>query len=148
MSWSPVPLTVLVDGFNKACGRFDAASSDVDQFHALVEALTWVGAIRDRLQGSGQAVPPVLEGLYYVRNIVLHQGVDVIERVVTGGGAFAASAFDTAAFGGSSVVRSAPIWPPRTAMPAPRSKAGLAEYDAVVEGEAVSDVLSKLAAAL
>jgi hypothetical protein len=33
-------------------------------------------------------------------------------------------------------------------MPTPRSKAGLAEYDAVVEGEAVSDVLSKLAAAL
>jgi hypothetical protein len=94
-----------------------------------------------------QAGPGLLDGLYYVRNIVIHQGVDVIERVVTGGGAFASSAFATSAFGGPPVPI-APVWPPRSAMPVPRSSVGITAYDADVEGEVVTDVLAKLAALL
>jgi hypothetical protein len=80
---------VPVAGFEGAharilAARFPEPRNDAT-FHALLEILAWVGAIRDRCKDDGLPRPDVLEGLYYRRNIVIHQGADVLAWVIGAG---------------------------------------------------------------
>ena len=44
------------------------------------EALAWAGCLHDRLKADA---PPLLSGLLHMRNVVFHQGVDVLGWIYT-----------------------------------------------------------------
>jgi hypothetical protein len=133
----------LRDGLIHAVDRFSAApAARPESFHAMLEILAWAGAIRDRLRDDA---PPVLEGLYYTRNIVIHQGADVVDVIVTHS-TFGEGTFGEAVFGGQPVRRQ--TWPAREEMPTPRSRAGLQEYDDHVAGREIPEVLQELTTSL
>lgn len=142
-----VDLSVLVEGLRTSHNRFTSAAIEgTGRFHAIFEALAWVGSIRDRLKDEGRAVPPVVDGLYYVRNLVLHQGVDVLEWALFPGAELGMLVLGESALGGMS--RHAWVWPPRTQMPTPRSLTGATEYDSLVAGREAAVVLEQLASAV
>src|SRR5205823_2921124 len=86
---SPVRLPVYIRGFEQARGRFDPTSDDWEAgFHALLEVVAWGGAIRERL-GGRSTIPtncPELEGLYWVRNLMLHVGSDALVNAIVSHG--------------------------------------------------------------
>jgi hypothetical protein len=142
-----VDLPVLIAGFNAARERFEAAKPDSDgPFYSLFEALAWVGAIGDRCKAEERPRPPLLDGLYYARNVVLHQGADVLDWVLIPGAELGMLVFGVSALGSTS--RHTWEWPALAAMPEPRSPAGKAEYQALVAGREVTRVLNSLAQAL
>jgi hypothetical protein len=108
--------------------------------------LPWVGSIRDRLRSESRAAPPVLDGLYYVRNLVVHQGAEVLEWVFFSGAEWGEMVWGESSWG--SISRHAWVWPTRDRLPTPHSQAGAAEYDSRVAGREVIDVLRQLSAAL
>src|SRR5438132_1451198 len=84
-SRSRVPLRILVEGFEAARARFSVAagSGDADRaFIALFDVVAWAGANGDwllkRSKAKGRTNPPVLRGLWFVRNRVLHYGADAL----------------------------------------------------------------------
>ena len=140
-------LSVLLKGLSAASSRFASAPLEgVERFHAIFEILAWVGLIRDRLRQDSRPSPPVLDGLYYVRNLVLHQGADVLEWVLFPGAELGMLVLGESSLG--SISRHASVWPPRNQMPAPRSSSGAAEYDMHIAGREVTVVLEQVAAAL
>jgi hypothetical protein len=142
-----VELSVLLKGLGAAYSRLASAPPEgVERFHAIFEILAWVGSIRDRLRQDSRPAPPVLDGLYYVRNLVLHQGADVLKWTLFPGAELGILVLGESSFG--SISRHAWVWPPRNQMPAPRSSSGVAEYDTRIAGREVTVVLEPLAAAL
>jgi hypothetical protein len=142
-----VEFETLLAGFNAACSRFGSSRPGSDaSFQAIFETLAWVGVLRDRLREERKPSPPALDGLYYVRNLVLHQGADVLESFLLPSGVLGASSLGTFALGsaGGQSIR----WPNRANMPAPRSPKGAGEYDGNLAGKEVSDVLADVASAL
>jgi hypothetical protein len=143
-----VEFSVLVDGFTSAQGRFAAAAlahNQDDSFHALFEMLAWVGAIRDRFKEEGTPIPPVLDGLYYVRNLVIHQGADVVEWIFSlTSAAIGASPIGAAPLGGGAAA-SSQAWPAREKLPRPRSMTGAEAYEKLVAGHEVMVPLRNLA---
>jgi hypothetical protein len=137
----------LVAGFRSAKARFvDADAGSDEKFHALFEVLAWVGAIRDRLHKDKQPIPPVINGMYYARNVVLHQGADVLEWI-----------FVPPAVLGQFVVGFSRLkedgqqgtwWPERDMMPKPQSPTGTAEYEAHLAGHTPEAVMEAVETAL
>ena len=79
-------------------------------------------------------------GLYYVRNLVIHQGADVVWEITR---AYGEGAYGTGTYGGPLH-----LFPPRAQLPSGRSKVGAQEYDDTVSGEEIAVVLCDLAAEL
>jgi hypothetical protein len=112
-----------VEGLDAAQARFAAADLAHDEdksFQALFEMLAWVGAIRDHLFDDDKPIPPVLDGLYYIRNLVIHQGADVVDWIFSlTSPAIGASALGAGPIGGGQrygdkcgrLARSCPIGP-------------------------------------
>ena len=131
----------MLAGFRAALDRLRAADEDkVAAFHALFEVVAWGGGIRDRLEG--QPRPQRLDGLYYVRNVVLHQGADILIRTIASTAPIGAAALGSTALGGGGA-RKGWKWPPRDEFPRPRTRTGDNEYD---ETLARQDVVMTLAA--
>jgi hypothetical protein len=144
---SPVDFVVLVQGLAAATGRLKVASpQSPEAFHAALETLTWVGALRDRLIADNRDVPPVLEGLYYARNVVVHQGADVLEWMVIHGTELGQWVLGQGELGRKSAQYW--TWPLRSKMPPPRSLSGAGEYDGLVAGEEVASVMDTALRAL
>jgi len=121
-----------VDGLRRAALRLGTArtTSTPEAFYALFESLAWAGAVCDRLRDEKQPLPPTLGGLWYVRNLVLHQGADVLLRItgvygsaIVGGGVLGEKMLGSA---GRPETRSR--FPPIDDLPPGRSKAGRLEY--------------------
>jgi len=134
---------MLVAGFREACARFYAAQIQLEHdkgFPALFEWVAWAGAVRDRLRADQKPVPEVIDGLWFIRNLVVHLGVDAISRSVVlstyGGGMYGEGTY-----GGES--REEWQWVARTQLPEPKSKRGLQQFDAKLAGRSVSATLQE-----
>jgi len=89
---SHVQTGTLIDGLASARARLVASTPWTDpSFHAIFELLAWAGAVRDRFRDERRDIPAVLNGLWYVRNIVLHQGADILYWIMTPGSVARAS---------------------------------------------------------
>ncbi len=143
-------MTVLILGFGEAGGRVRNSPdpADAQGFAAIFESLAWAGVIRDRLKKDVKSIPPIINGLWFVRNLVLHQGADVVRVINTyGAGTFGSATFGGAPFGGGLTINSY-VFPPRSQLPAGRSKVGGPDYDALVAGEPIGVVFARALAAL
>ena len=85
MTASHLDTGMLIAGFESAVAR--ATGGIGSSFEAVFESLAWAGAIRDRLAQTQQLIPPVVNGLWFVRNLAIHQGADVVAIVATYGSA-------------------------------------------------------------
>lgn len=137
MTQHQVDTVVLLHGFEAARQRLGRSLPGTDEaFHAIFEALAWAGSIRDRLKDDGIPRPPVLDGLYYIRNVVLHQGADVLpwlyEPAATVGGTFRVGTTKV----GPGL--KAWVWPFQGDFNPPLSPAGEREYVALLEGQDAS----------
>lgn len=133
-----VPFSVLVAGLKGAAERFEEVQRPSDDaFRALFEVLAWVGVLRERFRLDGKPIPAYLNGLYYARNVVLHQGVAVLEWV---GGAYGEGAYGEGPYGGAAE----PSWPLSSEMLAPRWDTGLRDYDDLIAGHEARLVLRNL----
>lgn len=143
------PTAWLIAGFEEARRRYDAAAPSPDRqeeaFRALFETVAWVGAIRDRLGNERRTLSPEIDGVHFVRNLVIHRGADALHRsiaIATFGGA----AFGTVPFGGG--VDYGWRWRTRADLPPPRSKTGLSEYDTNIAGNSPTDTFATISAFL
>jgi hypothetical protein len=139
------PLKTLAAGFNKALERLESATQPPDSeasFHALFEALAWAGSIYDQIKGRHD-IPPELKGSWFVRNLVLHRGADVVLLTIVVPGAEPGllvpgrSALGTTTQWGWK-------WPPRQQLPEPKSRRGSAEYDSHMAGELAADTFKAI----
>jgi len=105
-------------GFDAARGRFATSHPASDEaFHGIFEVLAWTGALRERL---GNESPLALEGLWYVRNLVLHQGTDILEWIFIPGAELGTLVLGVSRLGTSTTKG---WWfQPRAVMPEPRSR--------------------------
>jgi len=85
-----------------------------------------VGAVRDRIREESQPIPPTLNGLYYVRNLVIHRGADAVSIIA---GTYGRATYGSGTYGGD-----AHVFPSRDELPPPRYPTGLTDYDAHVAG--------------
>ena len=112
-------------------------------FQALFEVVAWSGAIRDRLAQDGAALSPELRGLWFVRNLVIHQGADALAGAVV-----QTAALDIAVPDLTFVLDSPTIsewqWRFRSELPPPQSKRGDREYETHLEGRSVRVTLEAL----
>lgn len=113
-------------------------------FFPLYEIVAWAGGLADRLEKEKRTPPPGLEGIYYVRNIVLHQGADILTAVGKPG-----TTLDEV-LGGSPAVPGQYEWkwPPRDQLPPPRSQRGGSDYDENLAGREVAVTLQTVCDAL
>jgi hypothetical protein len=141
-----VPLRTLVEAFEAACKRFGevAGGTDADAaFIALFDVVAWAGAtgdwLRNRSKARSRTVPPTVQGLWYVRNRILHEGPDALfqNTVVVG---FGMAPFGVGPFGGGIMTGWA--WKPSRSLPRGRSPAGKREYDSLVANKPVTDTLA------
>jgi hypothetical protein len=146
-----VSTAVLIDGLAEAVKRLRAAPAPpgrgaVAGFQAIFEVVAWAGAVRDRfLQDGGVAIPQELEGLSYVRNLVLHRGASVLESIiVTPGSELGIWVLGESRLGEASVWQWR--WPPRSSLPKNRGKdpPGSLEYDSHVAGHLALELLDAL----
>ncbi len=80
---------MLVDGFDAARLRFLGSEPGTPaSFHAALETVAWAGVLRDRFNAEKRSVPPLLNGLWYVRNVALHRGVDALDWLIIFPGTF------------------------------------------------------------
>jgi hypothetical protein len=144
-----VPDSTLLAGLAAAIDRLAATGVAGEQgFHATFEALAWAGAGRDRFMKSATPIP-TLTGLWYVRNLALHVGADVVWQVTAyGSGTYGSGAYGGVMFAfndsGSSEARD--MFPPRAALrdkDNARRNFGAAEYDSHVFGAPVLVVLRR-----
>jgi hypothetical protein len=141
---SHVDTHVLLRGFNAARERFAASQPPADEaFHAIFETLAWAGVLRDRVSSEGKQSPPRLDGLWFVRNLVLHQGADVLEWVFIPGAELGTLVLGVSQFGAGT--HAGWWWQSRSELPAGRSEAGAAEYDAQLAGREVVEALRQVA---
>jgi hypothetical protein len=139
----------LIAGFEEARTRFDAAAPSPDRqeeaFRALFETVAWVGAIRDRLIGENQPRSPEIDGVYFVRNLVIHRGADALHRSIAIA-VFGAAPFGALPFGGGADYGWR--WRNRDDLPPHKSKTGLSEYDAEIAGNRPTDTFAAISAFL
>jgi hypothetical protein len=156
---SRVTFGTLVDGFEQARGKFNNAANqnELDEkavFFALFEVVAWAGATGDwllksqRRRNKARPNPPTIQGLWYVRNRVLHYGAQAVYHgVMVMPGAFGSAGFGRMGFGGAHVVRTL-TWRPRTALPKGVGVAGKQEYEAHLAKQPVSNTLAVASAEL
>lgn len=142
-----VDLSVLIAGLVAANARLTSTQpGSSEAFHGAFEALAWIGAIRDRLRRDRQPVPPIVNGLYYVRNVVIHQGADVLEWMIIHG-----SSLDDWVLGKGQLGRRSQkywTWPLSAEMPTPLYETGKEEYDTLVGGRDAAETLAEAAGSL
>src|SRR2546428_4540020 len=117
-SRSRVPLRTLADGFEAARARFQLAAGSADRdgaFIALFDVVAWAGAIGDWLKDSSKAtnptIPPLLLGLVYVRNRVIHLGADALfQGTFLMPSVYGGTPFGIAPFAGGYAVSEARKW--------------------------------------
>jgi hypothetical protein len=140
-----VATPILVDGFEAAYDRFrSSVAGTAEAFHALVEVLAWAG-LGDRL---GEDRPPLLQGLYYMRNVVLHQGVDVLHWIFIPVGMLGSMKM-----GPTSPPHQSWSWPLAGEFEPPRSRgekppAGEEEYESLLAGKDAVTTLRQTCSAL
>lgn len=140
-----VETPVLLDGLHDARRRFIRTRVGTPAaFHAAFEVLAWAGAIRDRFEQEGRPIGSVLNGLWYVRNLTLHRGVDVLDWILIPGGTLGGTTFGGSPFGGGGGYQEW-TWRFRQEMPEPRSKRGAKDYDAHIAGRSITEVFGDLA---
>jgi hypothetical protein len=147
----------LLECFRIANERFDASAPPPNReaFRALFEALAWVGALHDRLKEDQDAqgvppkrrvFPPTLNGLYYVRNLVLHQGVDVLLQIPgIGPAVLGAAVLGSAVLGGGGGAAVATVFPTLQALPIGQSPVGRDEYETHVASRNVNVTMATAA---
>jgi hypothetical protein len=134
-----VPLETLATGFDHSRERLTGARDSDASFHSLFEALAWSGLLYERLSGRHDVVPE-LKGLWFVRNVVLHQGADVLLRTVLVPGAeLGMMKLGQSKLG--SVTQWGWKWPPRQLLPEAKSPRGSSEYDARIADHVVRETL-------
>lgn len=138
-----LPFVAFADGLEAAVGRLPSEPTIGGQaaFPAIFEALAWIGAIGDRLLAEKRTIPAVHHGLYYLRNVVLHQGADVL--LLIPGVAYGQGRYGAAVYGGAPQR----IFPPRSSLQPPISKVGEHEYDHLIAGEDVTGIFKQAVAA-
>lgn len=138
----------LIAGFEEARKRFDTAAPSPDRqenaFRALFETVAWVGAIRDRLIGEKLTPSPEIDGVYFVRNLVIHCGAEALEHSIAI--AFGSATYGAASFGGG--VDYGWRWRNRADLPPYKSKKGLSEYDTKIAGNRPTDTFAAISLAL
>jgi hypothetical protein len=136
----------LIDGFQAAYKRLTPIAWQGDQdeaFIALFEVVAWSGAIRDWSKARGTKGIPGIDGLYFVRNRVLHYGADALSQVtVFVSGAYGSGPYGMGPFGGSGGYTT-PTWTWRPSRRLPRgwSKTGKSEYDSLLAGRPIATTL-------
>jgi hypothetical protein len=140
-------LSLAMRGFHKASERFASAGSSADDaFRALFECVAWAGTINERLRERGNSSPE-LQGLWFVRNRVIHGGADALRSVMVSGGAMLG-----AAVLGSFALGEAPTygwqWQPSSMLPTGRSQAGVEDYEKHPQGRDVAATLKAVSAHL
>jgi hypothetical protein len=141
---SHVDTVVLIDGLEQARVRFASSTpGTAESFQAAFEVLAWAGVLRDRFRHEARAIPPVLNGLWYVRNVALHQGADVLAWVMVPPALFDAVQFNSSLFDDPG--HKEWTWPQRSELPEPESKRGASDYDTRLAGRSVVEVLDELA---
>ncbi len=132
MDAAPIPVSVLLDGYEQACQRFYDAMNGTSRdntFMPLFEALSWAVSLDDRLQNIWKEAPPrtskwwsdgfahgdTVKGVRFARNRVHHQWADALWLSH-----------------GAELPRQIPFslteWRWRTDLPSGRSNEFLAEY--------------------
>jgi hypothetical protein len=144
----------LIDGFEAAHTRLRpvAWQGDADAaFIALFEVVAWAGAIRDwwRVRGRSRVVPG-FDGLWFVRNRVIHLGADALSQVtVFVSGAYGSGPYGRGPFGGGGGYTTPTwIWRPSHRLPRGKSPVGKAEYDSMLANEPVATTTEDIRAAL
>jgi hypothetical protein len=140
-----VPDAWLSDGFLAARSKFGVAGGDSKLAFTALECVAWTGSINERLRDDGLSSAE-LQGLWFVRNRVVHGGADVLRWVMVDGGAMLGAA--TLPF----VLGQGPtygwLWPSRAEFSARRSDVGAREYDSHLTGKNVGATLEAVAAHL
>jgi hypothetical protein len=147
-SRSRVPLRTLIVGFEESRRRFDTitggASSD-EVFVALFDVVAWAGAICDWYSHpSRKRKVPELEGFWFVRNRILHDGAEAFLHT-TG---FGLGRFGHGPFG---VGEGTWTWKRRARLTKPpkgKGTRGRDEYDVHLAGKTVSATLEALSLVL
>ena len=85
------------------------------------------------MREENRSTPARLAGLYYVRNLVIHQGADVVWEITR---AYGEGAYGKGTYGGQLH-----LFPPRAQLPSGRSEVGAQEYDDTVSGEEIACAL-------
>ena len=140
---------MLLAGLEQARSRFGRCDPGTDEaFYAIFEALAWIGAIRDRLSLDGVDPPAIIDGLYYMRNVVLHQGADVLYWLLISSGKLGTASLGTMKFGGGSLPRK-PQWPAVGQFTPPRPpRTGEKEYETMLAGKSVVATLNDATSSL
>jgi len=115
----------------------------MEAFRGLFEMLAWAGSIGDRFIADGVFRPALLDGLYYIRNVVLHQGVDVLFWLFR-----PPSMLGTMRQGPTTPVVDVWVWPLPGDFEPPRSLAGEKEYESLLAGHEVVPTLENALAVL
>jgi hypothetical protein len=132
----------LFRGFDCARRSFSTSEPGTEEsFRAIFEALAWLGAIRDRLRSDRLEVPAIIDGLYYMRNVVLHQGADVLYWLLTPH-AYGTGAFGAQTFGGVRPFKDS-RWPQVGTFEKPESRTGEVQYEALLAGASVATTLEE-----
>ena len=153
-----VPRRTLVEGFEASRVRLNTAigrSDPDDAFIALFEVVAWAGAIGDWFQNRRRTrkattptTPAEIQGLWYVRNRVLHFGSDaLLQGTLLMPTLYGAGTYGTATFGGSYPVTTW-TWKPSHRLPRGRSNAGKTEYDSLLAGNQVAKTLETVSSEL
>ena len=151
MSDHQVESSVLALGLERARLRFvESEPGSEDAFIAVFEVLAWFGSIRDRLKFDGLERPPVLDGLYYMRNVVIHQGADVLGWLLffDHGSSLGAAKLGAVKLGSSVSRTKVWHWPLQGEFDPPQSRAGKTEYETLLAGEDVSRTIEDAVAAI
>jgi hypothetical protein len=145
-----VSLQIYVRGFARAHTRFDEAGHDWERgFHAVFETVTWSGSIRERLRAlSGDC--PELEGLWWVRNLVVHVGGDALTQTIVSHQASLANSISMVYrnIEAERALSDTPAWQWRRRHEIPRhpqSPVGTDEYDTHLAGKAVAQTFAAVA---
>lgn len=138
----PVDVGVYVRGFALARDRFEAAGGEWERgFRGLLEAVAWAGTVRERQR---QHDCDELDGLWFVRNLMLHVGGDaLLQAVVSHGTVLGTWVLGVGRLGMQDVHEWR--WRSRAELPRTISGAGTDAYDEHLDGRPVADTLSAVA---
>jgi hypothetical protein len=142
-----VPDQWLGDGFEAARARFGVAGAEPSlAFAALFEAVAWAGTINERLRPIGRSTPE-LQGLWFIRNRVIHGGADALRWVMVSPGAMlGAAAFGSVSFGQGPTFGW--CWAKTPELPPRESQVGAEEYETHLATRNVSTTLATVASHL
>jgi hypothetical protein len=135
-----VDLGVYVRGYERARRRFSEAGDEWELgYGALLETVAWAGWLRERHKGRS----PELDGLWFVRNLLLHVGGDALVQAITIHGTVLGTWVLGAGVLGMGDVHEW-RWRPRAELSETDSDAGTRAYDKYLAGRAIEGTLEKV----